>query len=135
MANRDQGAMAEAPSRSVADRAHPMELLSDDLSSSPIDLVHLNEQTCGNAELSREVVAMLADQIEMAEGQLASLCAEGRVRLVHGLKGAARNVGAFRLAAAAEWMEARPFESDALQALRAEMAKARHMAIEFSRSS
>ena len=132
MANRNQRATVEVPDLSVAGRPHPMELLSEDTSASPIDLAHLKEQTCGDSELSREGVAMLADQIEMAERQIDQLCAEGRVCLVHGLKGAARNVGAFRLAAAAEWMEARPFESDALQALRDEMARARQMAIAIS---
>ncbi|MCK5934378.1 MAG: Hpt domain-containing protein [Fulvimarina manganoxydans] len=135
MANRNKRVMVGAPSLSVADRPHPMELLSIDASSSPIDLGHLKQQTCDDAEVARDVTAMLAEQIEMAERQIAALCAEGRVRLAHGLKGAARNVGAFRLAAAAEWMEARPFEAEALEALRVEMAKARRMAVELSRSS
>ncbi|MEE2952742.1 MAG: Hpt domain-containing protein [Pseudomonadota bacterium] len=135
MAKSNKKAMVEVSGRSVADRPHPMELLSIDASSSPIDLAHLREQTCGDAGLAREVIVMLADQIAMAERQLPSLSPEGRVRLAHGLKGAARNVGAFRLAAAADWMEARPFEADALAAFVGEMDLARQMAVELSRSS
>ncbi|WP_147307882.1 Hpt domain-containing protein [Fulvimarina endophytica] len=94
-------------------------------SGRPIDLVHLARQTCGDRALERSVLSMLARQIEAAETELRRLPASERAPLVHGLKGTARNVGAFTLADAAADLEAGPASGERFDALIAAMVATR----------
>ena len=71
----------------------------------PIDIEHLARMTLGDAGLEREVLAMFAGQAVRLGGILATL-PSGADALVHTLKGSARAVGAFRVADAAECLEA-----------------------------
>ena len=71
----------------------------------PIDLDHLRRMTLGDESLEHEVLAMFAAQSVSLVGKLASLPADARA-LVHTLKGSARAIGAFAVAAAAEDLEA-----------------------------
>jgi len=71
----------------------------------PIDIEHLARMTLGDAGLEREVLAMFAGQAVRLGSALAALPA-GADALVHTLKGSARAVGAFRVADAAECLEA-----------------------------
>jgi HPt (histidine-containing phosphotransfer) domain-containing protein len=63
----------------------------------PIDIAHLERMTLGDETLQREVLAMFSAQ---------SVGLIGRLALAHTLKGSARAIGAFRVADAAESLEA-----------------------------
>jgi HPt (histidine-containing phosphotransfer) domain-containing protein len=67
----------------------------------PIDLAHLKRMTLGDAGLEREVLAMFVSQAARLAEALAGLPAEA-LQLAHTLSGAARAVGAFAVAEAAE---------------------------------
>jgi HPt (histidine-containing phosphotransfer) domain-containing protein len=71
----------------------------------PIDLKHLNRMTLGDAGLEREVLAMFSAQAAGMIAALAALPSDIRA-LAHTLKGSARAIGAFSVAAAAEGLEA-----------------------------
>ena len=71
----------------------------------PIDTDHLKRMTLGDADLTREVLAMFAGQAAGLIGTLATLPTDAEA-LAHTLKGSARAIGAFRVAEAAESLEA-----------------------------
>ncbi len=75
-------------------------------SSRDIDLVHLARQTAGDRGLEREVLGLFREQCVR---QLAAMAAAGRSKAgrdaAHTLVGAARGVGAFRVADLAEQVE------------------------------
>jgi HPt (histidine-containing phosphotransfer) domain-containing protein len=71
----------------------------------PIDIEHLRRMTLGDADLEREVLAMFSAQSASLIGTLASLPKDTGA-LAHTLKGAARAIGAFRVADAAGCLEA-----------------------------
>jgi HPt (histidine-containing phosphotransfer) domain-containing protein len=71
----------------------------------PIDIEHLQRMTLGDAHLQREVLAMFAGQAGSLIGALAAFPPEA-AGLAHTLKGSARAIGAFRVADAAECLEA-----------------------------
>jgi HPt (histidine-containing phosphotransfer) domain-containing protein len=71
----------------------------------PIDIAHLERMTLGDETLQREVLAMFSAQSVGLIGRLAHL-PEDSAALAHTLKGSARAIGAFRVADAAESLEA-----------------------------
>jgi HPt (histidine-containing phosphotransfer) domain-containing protein len=71
----------------------------------PIDIEHLQRMTLGDAGLEREVLAMFASQAISLMRELAAPSSDRRP-LVHTLKGSARAIGAFRVAEAAQFLEA-----------------------------
>ena len=71
----------------------------------PIDVEHLARMTLGDGVLRREVLAMFLQQTADLLGRLAARGDEGAA-LAHTLKGSARAIGAFRVAACAEALEA-----------------------------
>jgi len=71
----------------------------------PIDLVHLQRMTLGDAALEREVLAMFAAQAARLIEALTVLPPDSGA-MVHTLKGAARAVGACEVGNAAERLEA-----------------------------
>jgi HPt (histidine-containing phosphotransfer) domain-containing protein len=71
----------------------------------PIDIDHLRRMTLGDAGLEREVLAMFSAQAVSLIGTLATLSADTGAQ-AHTLKGSARAIGAFRVADAAECLEA-----------------------------
>jgi HPt (histidine-containing phosphotransfer) domain-containing protein len=71
----------------------------------PIDFEHLQRMTLGDAGLEREVLAMFSAQAASVIGTLATLPVNAGA-LAHTLKGSARAIGAFRVADAAEALEA-----------------------------
>lgn len=89
----------------------------------PIDLVHLARQTLGDRGLEREVLGLMGRQIALFSTRLGLADEDGRRHIAHALKGAARNIGAFALADAAEAVEATPANPDALAAIEVEMAR------------
>lgn len=104
----------------------------------PIDSGHLDRMTLGDADLTREVLAMFSAQAVGLIGSLERKSAEGSSSkdlpsdapaLVHTLKGSARAIGAFRVADAAEAVEAAIRDGDeaaeALAGLKDAVAEAR----------
>jgi HPt (histidine-containing phosphotransfer) domain-containing protein len=70
----------------------------------PIDIDHLARMTLGDTSLEREVLAMFSAQAVSLLGALTGLPPETNA-LAHTLKGAARAIGAFGVAEAAERLE------------------------------
>ncbi|MGV7218433.1 Hpt domain-containing protein [Bradyrhizobium sp. UFLA05-112] len=70
----------------------------------PLDLDHLARMTLGDAELESEVLAMFAEQSSRLVAAMAALPADASA-LAHKLKGSARGIGAFAVAAAAAELE------------------------------
>jgi HPt (histidine-containing phosphotransfer) domain-containing protein len=70
----------------------------------PIDVQHLARMTLGDGALRREVLAMFLKQTGDLFRRLAQEPGE-RAALAHTLKGSARAIGAFRVAACAEALE------------------------------
>lgn len=89
-----------------------------------IDGAHLDRQTMGDALLKAEVLGLLVAQIARIDALVDAAEPATRRELAHALKGAARGVGAFPLAAAAEQLEADPQHRGNIQRLRAFMREA-----------
>ena len=83
----------------------------------PIDFAHLQRQTMGDKDLEAEILSLFAREARQLVDRLAHEPASARPGIAHRLKGAARGVGAFRVAAAAEALEALPDESATMSAL------------------
>jgi HPt (histidine-containing phosphotransfer) domain-containing protein len=71
----------------------------------PIDIEHLQRMTLGDAGLEHEVLTMFSSQTIRLMHDIAAPSSDRRA-LVHTLKGSARAIGAFRVADAAEFLEA-----------------------------
>jgi HPt (histidine-containing phosphotransfer) domain-containing protein len=69
------------------------------------DRDHLDRQTFGDADLKREILALFLRQCEKLFGLMQDASAHERRDICHTLKGSARSIGAFPLAAAAEHLE------------------------------
>lgn len=91
--------------------------------SRPIDLVHLAAQTLGDRELEREVLGLMAMQVEQCAARIGAAGDKDRRSMAHALKGAARNVGAFALAERAQASEDAPTDVAATAALVSEMRR------------
>lgn len=72
----------------------------------PIDLVHLARMTLGERSLEREVLALFDKQATILLTRMRSAAPAGVATLAHTLKGSARGIGAWRVARAAEALEA-----------------------------
>jgi HPt (histidine-containing phosphotransfer) domain-containing protein len=104
--------------------------MPQDSLESPVDLAHLRLYTAGDAALEREIVVLFA---ESCSTYLAGLAEEAEAKVwreaAHGLKGAARGVGAFALGQLAETAESLSGATSAQraairQAIAAEMTRA-----------
>lgn len=72
----------------------------------PIDLVHLARQTLGDRDLEREVLGLFVAQARSVLDMLRNARDQRqRADLAHTLKGSARSIGGWRVAAAAETCE------------------------------
>jgi HPt (histidine-containing phosphotransfer) domain-containing protein len=71
----------------------------------PIDLVHLSRMTLGDRGLEREVLALFDRQTTVLVTRMRSAPPGAVTSVAHTLKGSARGVGAWRVAAAAEAVE------------------------------
>lgn len=85
-----------------------------------LDLVHLSRQTFGDHALEIELLTLFERQASQLSARLAGARAPGdagaRMELAHMLKGSARSVGAFAVAASAEAYETALRQGDAGQA-------------------
>ena len=72
---------------------------------SAIDIAHLRHMTFGDRALEAEVLRLFDGQAATLIGKLSSADTETVIALAHALKGAARGIGAFAVASAAERLE------------------------------
>jgi HPt (histidine-containing phosphotransfer) domain-containing protein len=72
----------------------------------PVDLVHLAHQTMGDKDLENEVLQMFARQARRSLQEISDADPALVKAAAHRLKGTASAVGAFRVATAAERLEA-----------------------------
>ena len=77
-------------------------------SARPIDLAHLARQTMDDRDLEREVLSLFVQQALSVRDKILDADATQRRALAHGLKGAARGVGAMAIAEWAERAEEHP---------------------------
>jgi HPt (histidine-containing phosphotransfer) domain-containing protein len=70
----------------------------------PIDWAHLDRATLGDGKVAAEVLALFVTQAGDVAATIRHLPAE-TARLAHGIKGAARGIGARRVARAAQALE------------------------------
>ena len=73
--------------------------------STSIDQVHLERMTLGDRSLEREVLEIFARQTAMTLERTAGAGPARTAAAAHTLKGSARGIGAWRVAAAAERLE------------------------------
>ncbi|MCB1438320.1 MAG: Hpt domain-containing protein [Nitratireductor sp.] len=71
----------------------------------PVDLIHLSSQTFGDRSLQNEIISIFLSQANAYLDGIASRDEAYAARAAHSLKGAARAIGAFRLAEIAEHCE------------------------------
>ena len=103
----------------------------------PVDIDHLAAYTGGDAGLNAEILSLFRDQSAAMIGRLHHVLEAGDQKVWretnHALKGAARGIGAFELAAAADNAEpvavSADAAADALHALEARM-RAVHLFID-----
>jgi HPt (histidine-containing phosphotransfer) domain-containing protein len=97
-------------------------------SGRPIDLVHLARMTLGDRGLEREVLQLFARQAASLMQRISEASPERIGQLAHTLKGSAYGIGAWRVAASAEAVEAAAGAADgtepALAGLRASVDEA-----------
>jgi HPt (histidine-containing phosphotransfer) domain-containing protein len=74
------------------------------LGEAPIEIEHLARMTLGDEALRRQILAMFLRQADELLGRLATFPRESAA-LAHTLKGSARAIGAFHVAACAEAIE------------------------------
>lgn len=100
----------------------------------PIDLVHLASQTKGDKAVEVEILQMFARQ---ARGCLVALTADrGKVEVKAAairLRNAAMAVGALRVAAAADLVETKGANADALASVAAAVLEAEHFILKLAR--
>ncbi len=100
----------------------------------PIDLVHLASQTKGDKAVEGEILQMFARQ---ARGCLVALTADrGKVEVkaaANRLRNAAMAVGALRVAAAADLVETKGANADALASVAAAVLEAEHFILKLAR--
>lgn len=112
----------------MTERRNPDFSIGSPESGPAIDWSYLARQTMDDPELERELLALFATQAEAFGGRLAAAGSDkGRRDLAHTLKGAARAIGAFALAKAADEYElaiATSIGPDRLRALDARLAEA-----------
>lgn len=87
----------------------------------PIDLVHLARQTSGDRKLEAEVLGLLMRHLKLFDERLEFATEDESRYIAHALKGAARNIGAFPLADAAQRFERSVLDGDAVAVLRSEL--------------
>ncbi|MBX3578118.1 MAG: Hpt domain-containing protein [Rhizobiaceae bacterium] len=74
----------------------------------PIDMPHLSRQTLGDREVERDVLRMFVQQSTLVRDRIGGATIPERLQLAHGLKGAARGVGAFPIASCLTEIEQEP---------------------------
>lgn len=87
----------------------------------PIDQAHFERQTMGDAALQAEVLGLLAEQMKSVRAAMSEASPAERAALAHGLKGAARGIGAFSLADCSDAVEKAPDLDETMNQLNRQM--------------
>jgi HPt (histidine-containing phosphotransfer) domain-containing protein len=74
----------------------------------PVDMAHLYRQTLGDRAVEQEVLQLFVQQSVQVRDRIAAASRNERLQLAHGLKGAARGVGAFPIASCLTEIEKDP---------------------------
>jgi HPt (histidine-containing phosphotransfer) domain-containing protein len=90
----------------------------------PVDLVHLANQTMGDKVLEAEVLQMFARQARLLVQEIATADVIRVVAAAHRLQGAAKAVGAFKVAANAERLEANPDDAGLMASVHSAVVEA-----------
>jgi HPt (histidine-containing phosphotransfer) domain-containing protein len=98
-----------------------------------IDLIHLAKQTMGDKALEVEVLRMFARQARSCLQEIGSGDADRIKAASHRLKGAAGAVGAFKVADAAQTLEADCGNAALMAALMATVVEAENFILKLSR--
>jgi HPt (histidine-containing phosphotransfer) domain-containing protein len=96
---------------------------SAEQTKSAIDEDHLRRMTLGDASLEREVLEIFARQTVLTCSRLAGAEPARAAAIAHTIKGSARGVGAWRVAAAAEGLEQAASGGSGSEAVRAAIAQ------------
>lgn len=99
--------------------------------SAPIDLEHFAAATFGDRALQREVLGLFEAQAAKLMETIRSARGREQAEAAHALKGAARGIGAFGVAAEAEKIE--HGDAGAVEALAQRVAEARIAAAEIAK--
>ncbi len=99
----------------------------------PVDLAHLSRQTMGDRDLEREVLSLFLHQVHVVGDRMAGATPQERMVLAHGLKGAARSIGAFRVADIADAVERDPASAGNLSSLSEAITDVRNFVSAISR--
>lgn len=83
----------------------------------PLDLAHLGDQTLGDRDLEREVLALFVEQAQSVRKRIGKADMKERLFLAHSLKGSARGVGAFPIAECLCAVEESPTDRQILRRL------------------
>lgn len=92
----------------------------------PIDLAHFEEATFGDRALQREILGLFETQAAKLLETIRTQGGQARSEAAHALKGAARGIGAFAVAAEAEKIE--QGDGDAVDRLALRIAEAQNAA-------
>jgi HPt (histidine-containing phosphotransfer) domain-containing protein len=92
-------------------------------SATVLDRAHLARMTFGDQALAREVLSLFVRQTKALLTELSAAGPEAAASLAHRMKGSAKGVGAWAVAAAAEMVERAAFSDP--QALAADIAALR----------
>jgi HPt (histidine-containing phosphotransfer) domain-containing protein len=82
--------------------------------AAPLDLAHLSKQTLGDRSVQQEVLRLFLEQARSTRDRWSHADRKERLRLAHTLKGSARSIGAFPVAACLAELENSP-ESEVLR--------------------
>jgi HPt (histidine-containing phosphotransfer) domain-containing protein len=99
----------------------------------PVDLEHLGRQTLGDRALEQEVLALFVQQALSVRDKIGDAVGRDRLMLAHGLKGAARGVGAFAVADCAAAIERDPEDGRTIKRLGALIEEVRDFIAAISR--
>jgi HPt (histidine-containing phosphotransfer) domain-containing protein len=99
----------------------------------PVDLVHLAHQTMGDKDLENEVLHMFARQARRSLQEISDADPALVLAAAHRLKGAAAAVGAFKVASAAERLEADPSDTALQAAVGATVVEAQNFILKLCR--
>jgi HPt (histidine-containing phosphotransfer) domain-containing protein len=89
----------------------------------PIDLAHLNAQTCGDTGLAGEVLALFVKSARAVVADLDPVAGADTRETAHRLKGSARAIGAFSLADIVSRMESEPRSAQLFTEFQEELAR------------
>lgn len=99
----------------------------------PINLAHLDRQTMGDRALEQEILGLFSQQTGLVQLQMTAASLDERMKLAHGLKGAAMAIGAFPVAECATAIMDNPADAENLKRLAKNIDDVRAFIARFTR--